>query len=50
MADPKTYENKELLLPLIEELPIVETEIKSMEEKWEELQAELESIEEKACI
>jgi ATP-binding cassette subfamily F protein 3 len=42
MAEPGNYENKELILPLLEEEPVLSKQIRSLEEKWEELQTQLE--------
>jgi hypothetical protein len=46
MADPANYENKELMMPLLEEEPAVAKDIKDLEARWEELQIKLEEIEE----
>jgi ATP-binding cassette subfamily F protein 3 len=48
MADPTNYENRELMMPLLEEEPSVAKDIKNLEARWEELQIKLEEIEEEA--
>lgn len=45
MADPSIYEKKEVVMPLLEEDPVLAKEIKGLESRWEELQAQLEEIE-----
>ncbi|MGC8659526.1 MAG: ABC-F family ATP-binding cassette domain-containing protein [Desulfomonilaceae bacterium] len=45
IADPKNYENKEIILSLLTEEPTVSKEISALEEKWEQLHLELESLE-----
>jgi ATP-binding cassette, subfamily F, member 3 len=45
MADPSIYEKKEVVVPLLEEDPVLSKEIKGLESRWEELQAQLEEIE-----
>ncbi len=45
MADPSIYEKKEVVVPLLEEDPVLAKEIKGLESRWEELQAQLEEIE-----
>jgi ATP-binding cassette, subfamily F, member 3 len=45
MADPSNYENKEVMLPLLEEEPALGKEIKILEARWEELQQTLEEAE-----
>lgn len=44
MADPVNYENKDLILPLLEEEPALTKEIKNLEHRWEELQSKLEQV------
>jgi ATP-binding cassette subfamily F protein 3 len=44
MADPANYENKDLMLPLLEEEPAVSKDIKNLEARWEELQMKLEEM------
>ncbi len=48
LADPGSYDNRELILPLLEEAPSVEKEIKEIEAKWEDLQSRLEDIDKSA--
>jgi ATP-binding cassette subfamily F protein 3 len=45
MADPANYEDKDLMLPLLEEEPAVSKDIKNLEARWEELQMKLEEME-----
>lgn len=45
MADPQTYANRELILPLLEEEPELAKEIRALEARWEELQIRLAEIE-----
>lgn len=45
IADPKIYEDKEALMSLLTEEPALSKEISVLEEKWETLHAELESLE-----
>jgi ATP-binding cassette, subfamily F, member 3 len=45
MADPANYEKREIIVPLLEEDPILSKEIKSLESRWEELQGRLEEME-----
>ncbi len=45
MADPSIYEKREVVLPLLEEDPILSKEIKELESRWEELHTQLEEIE-----
>jgi len=45
MADPANYEDKGLMLPLLEEEPVVSKDIKNLEARWEELQIKLEEME-----
>ncbi|MFZ5868337.1 MAG: ABC-F family ATP-binding cassette domain-containing protein [Thermodesulfobacteriota bacterium] len=45
LADPANYENKELVLPLMEEEPALAREIKALEARWEELQVRMEELE-----
>lgn len=44
MADPENYENKDVILPLLEEEPALSKEIRSLEKRWEELQTKLEEV------
>jgi ATP-binding cassette subfamily F protein 3 len=48
MADPATYNNKELMLPLLEEDPALAREIRRLEERWTELQTQLDELEKEA--
>ncbi len=45
MADPANYENKEMILPLVEESAGLADRVKRLETRWEELHAQLEEIE-----
>jgi ATP-binding cassette, subfamily F, member 3 len=45
MADPANYENKNLILPLVQESAELSQEVKSLEARWEELQTQLEETE-----
>ncbi|MBI5569628.1 MAG: ABC-F family ATP-binding cassette domain-containing protein [Desulfomonile tiedjei] len=45
LADPTNYEKKDRIMPLLEETPVLEQEIKRLETRWEELQLQLEQIE-----
>jgi ATP-binding cassette subfamily F protein 3 len=45
LADPSNYDKKELIVPLLEEGPALEREIRELESRWEELQSQLEEIE-----
>jgi ATP-binding cassette subfamily F protein 3 len=45
MADPANYDNKELILSLCEEDPILAKEIRNLESRWEYLHNRLEEIE-----
>jgi hypothetical protein len=45
MADPENYGKREVIMPLLEEDPALAKEIKELEARWEELQAQLEEIE-----
>ena len=45
IADPKNYENKETFLALLSEEPALSKEISALEEKWEQLHVEIESLE-----
>ena len=49
MSDPKNYENRDLILPLIAEEPTLTKEIQELEARWEELQLQLEQIEKDLC-
>ncbi len=49
MSDPKNYENRDLILPLIAEEPTLTKEIQELETRWEELQLQLEEIEKDLC-
>lgn len=45
LADPVNYEKKEMMRAVLEEEPAVSRELRSLEERWEELQNQLEEIE-----
>lgn len=45
LSEPSNYENKELMKSILEEEPIVTRELKTLEQRWEELQTQLEEIE-----
>jgi ATP-binding cassette, subfamily F, member 3 len=45
LAEPANYDKKELIVPLLEEGPLLERKIRELESQWEELQAKLEEIE-----
>lgn len=45
MADPANYETREIIVPLLEEDPVLAQEIKNLETRWEELQGKLEELE-----
>jgi ATP-binding cassette subfamily F protein 3 len=45
LADPATYSDREAVVPLLEEGPILKKKIKDLEARWEELQQQLEEIE-----
>lgn len=45
LGDPATYGDREVVVPLLEEEPILKKEIKELESRWEELQHQLEEIE-----
>jgi ATP-binding cassette subfamily F protein 3 len=45
IADPKIYEDKETLMSLLTEGPTISKEISALEEKWETLHTELETLE-----
>jgi len=45
MADPANYENKDLILPLVQESARLTDEVKRLESRWEQLHAQLEEIE-----
>ncbi len=47
MADPANYENKNLILPLVQESAELTDEVKRLEARWEELQTQLEETENK---
>ncbi len=49
MADPANYENREMILPLLEEEPALSREIDRLEAQWEELQQRLEQIDANAA-
>lgn len=44
LADPKNYEVRETILPLLGEEPALAKEIKELEARWEDLHAQLEAI------
>jgi len=48
LADPKNYEAREKILPLLEEDPALAKEIKILESRWEDLHAQLEEIDSQA--
>jgi ATP-binding cassette subfamily F protein 3 len=50
LAKPESYENRELIVPLLEEEPTLAKEIRSLEAQWEELQASLEELETAAGV
>jgi ATP-binding cassette subfamily F protein 3 len=45
MADPENYGKREVIMPLLEEDPVLTKEIKELETRWEDLQSQLEEIE-----
>lgn len=45
IADPKIYEDKDMLMSLLTEEPALSKEISALEEKWEHLHTELEALE-----
>lgn len=45
MADPAVYGDRDTILPLLEEDPILGKKITELESRWEELHAQLEEIE-----
>lgn len=45
LADPANYEKKDLMRSILEEEPLVSKQLKLLEERWEELQHQLEEIE-----
>ena len=45
LADPVNYEKKDMMRAVLEEEPAVSRELRSLEERWEELQNQLEEIE-----
>ncbi len=45
LGDPASYEDRDKILPLLEEEPALAKAINDLEAQWEELQAELEEIE-----
>ncbi len=44
LADPVNYEKKDMMRAVLEEEPAVSRELRSLEERWEELQNQLEEI------
>ncbi len=44
MADPASYENRSVIVPLLEEEPILTKKIRELEAKWEALSGQLEEI------
>jgi ATP-binding cassette, subfamily F, member 3 len=48
LADPENYRNKEIIVPLLEEEPLVAKGIKELEARWEELHRRLDEIEKQA--
>lgn len=47
LADPANYQDRDKILPLLEEEPALTKDISGLEARWEELQTELEEIEKK---
>ncbi len=45
LAEPANYDKKELIVPLLEEGPLLDREIRELESQWEDLHAKLEEIE-----
>jgi len=45
MADPTTYENRDLIVPLLAEEPVLSKQIRELESRWEELHTQLEELE-----
>ncbi|HMK37466.1 MAG TPA: ATP-binding cassette domain-containing protein [Desulfomonilaceae bacterium] len=45
MADPDNYSKREIIMPLLEENPVLTKEIRELESRWEQLHTELEQIE-----
>jgi len=45
LGDPATYENREAVVPLLAEEPLLKKEIKELEARWEALQHQLEELE-----
>ncbi|MDQ7782590.1 MAG: ABC-F family ATP-binding cassette domain-containing protein [Desulfomonilaceae bacterium] len=45
LADPAVYEKREVLMPLLEEDPLLNKEIRQLESRWEELHVRLDEIE-----
>jgi ATP-binding cassette subfamily F protein 3 len=45
LAEPANYDKKELIVPLLEEGPLLDREIRELESRWEGLHAKLEEIE-----
>ncbi len=45
MADPSSYENRSLIVSLLEEEPALTKEIRELEAKWEKLSGQLDEIE-----
>ncbi|MFC1834660.1 ABC-F family ATP-binding cassette domain-containing protein [Thermodesulfobacteriota bacterium] len=45
MADPANYDDREKILPLLQEEPALTKEIKELESEWEDLQVKLEALE-----
>ncbi|HTY26403.1 MAG TPA: ABC-F family ATP-binding cassette domain-containing protein [Desulfomonilaceae bacterium] len=49
MADPASYAQKELILPLVEESANLAQHLKDLESRWEELHAQLDEMETRVC-
>lgn len=45
LSDPANYQQKDIIMPLLEENPLLEKQIKDLEVQWEELHVQLEEIE-----
>ncbi len=45
MAEPSNYENKDLIVPLLQECSSLSQEIKDLETRWEEMHTKLEELE-----
>ena len=49
MADPASYAQKELILPLVEESADLAQHLKDLESRWEELHTQLDEMESSIC-